>query len=78
MKVSISDTGRGISKENITKIFDPFFTTKDEWSGKGLGLSVAHRIVEEHSGKINVDSAVGKGTMFTIVLPGVPRKLHLR
>jgi two-component system, NtrC family, sensor kinase len=78
LKVSIIDNGRGIPKENISKIFDPFFTTKDEWSGKGLGLSVAHKIVEEHNGTMGVKSVVGKGTLFTIILPSVPRKLHLR
>ncbi len=77
VKVTIRDTGIGITEENISKIFDPFFTTKTEWTGKGLGLSVAHQIIEEHQGRISVTSQVGEGTVFTIILPGMRRKLHL-
>jgi signal transduction histidine kinase len=77
VNLRIGDTGRGIAKENLERIFEPFFTTKDEWSGKGLGLSVAFRIVNEHKGKISVVSEVGKGSTFTITLPAVARGTQL-
>jgi signal transduction histidine kinase len=67
--VQISDTGKGISKEYIKKIFDPFFTTKEPGKGTGLGLSISYRIIKEHNGTIDVESEVGKGTTFTIILP---------
>lgn len=67
--VAIADTGVGIPKDNISKIFDPGFTTKGVGVGTGLGLSISYRVVEEHGGKIMVDSEVGKGTTFTVVLP---------
>jgi two-component system NtrC family sensor kinase len=66
--VSISDTGYGISEENLKKIFDPFFTTKEN-KGTGLGLSVSYGIIESHGGEIEVYSEQGKGTRFTILLP---------
>lgn len=66
--VSISDTGCGISEENLVKIFDPFFTTKST-KGTGLGLSVSYGIINNHSGTIEVESKVGSGTTFTIMLP---------
>ena len=65
--VAVSDTGRGISPQNLPNIFRPFYTTKGD--GTGLGLSLAHRIVEDHHGRIEVSSAVGKGSTFTVVLP---------
>ena len=68
--VTISDNGCGIEKENLSKIFDPFFTTKEIGQGTGLGMNIAYNIVEEHKGKIDVKSVVGKGTIFTIILPG--------
>ena len=67
--IEISDTGIGISEENITKIFDPFFSTKEVGKGTGLGLSVTQRIIERHNGRIEVKSRLGEGTTFTIHLP---------
>jgi len=65
--VVVSDTGRGIPPEHLTDIFRPFYTTKG--NGTGLGLSLARRIVEEHHGRIEVISEVGKGSRFEVVLP---------
>jgi len=68
-KVMISDTGVGISKENLARIFDPGFTTKGVGVGTGLGLSICYKIIQDHHGKIEVESEVGKGTTFTLTLP---------
>ncbi len=65
--ISITDTGCGVTKENLTHIFDPFFSTKD--TGTGLGLPITYGIIKEHGGEIKVDSQVGTGTTFTIFLP---------
>ncbi|HLZ42783.1 MAG TPA: ATP-binding protein [Candidatus Sulfotelmatobacter sp.] len=65
--IEVSDTGRGIPPDLLPNIFRPFFTTKGD--GTGLGLSLARRIVEDHQGRIDVTSAVGKGTTFAVVLP---------
>ena len=66
--IKITDTGCGIPEENLQKIFDPFFTTKDG-SGTGLGLAVSYGIIESHGGTIEVQSRLGEGTTFMIVLP---------
>jgi signal transduction histidine kinase len=65
--VAISDTGRGISPQNLPNIFRPFYTTRGD--GTGLGLSLAQRIVEDHHGRIEVSSVVGQGSRFTVLLP---------
>lgn len=65
----ISDTGIGIAPENVAKIYDPFFTTKGVGQGTGLGLAVSYGIVQEHAGRISVDSTPGHGTTFRITLP---------
>jgi two-component system, NtrC family, sensor kinase len=68
VKISISDSGRGIPEEIQSKIFEPFFTTKPQGEGSGLGLHIVKKIIEKHEGKIAVESVPGK-TTFTIVLP---------
>ncbi|MBX9904184.1 MAG: hypothetical protein K2Y31_07495 [Burkholderiales bacterium] len=70
--VEIADNGKGIPPEIMSKIFDPFFTTKAVGKGTGLGLSISYKIIEQHGGSISVDSTVGQGTRFTIVLPLTP------
>jgi two-component system NtrC family sensor kinase len=67
--VQISDNGCGIPDDIQPKIFDPFFTTKDIGKGTGLGLNMAYNIIKKHNGRIEVDSLVGSGTTFTIILP---------
>ncbi len=69
--VRVRDTGCGIPEENLKRIFDPFFTTKDQ-GGTGLGLSVSYGIIENHGGTIEVESVVGEGTTFTVLLPLKP------
>ncbi len=72
-EVVIADTGKGIPRELLPRIFDPFFTTKQAddagQGGTGLGLALCRRVIEEHGGRIRVESAVGRGTRFTIKLP---------
>jgi PAS domain S-box-containing protein len=68
--IVIRDNGSGIPADMLDSIFDPYFTTKEE--GHGLGLAVTHSIVTKHGGRINVESEVGKGTTFTILLPASP------
>lgn len=67
--LTVSDNGDGIPPENLSKIFDPFFTTKLEGKGVGLGLAVTYGIIQAHGGEIEVKSAVGEGTTFTVSLP---------
>jgi two-component system NtrC family sensor kinase len=69
--VEVSDTGVGISQENVTKIFEPFFTTKEIGKGTGLGLAVCYGILTEHGGSLDVQSTLGTGTTFTISLPAI-------
>ncbi len=69
--ITLRDNGDGIPPDLLQRIFDPFFTTKDVGEGSGLGLSIVHGIVERHGGTIEVDSEVGRGTTFTVVLPRV-------
>jgi PAS domain S-box-containing protein len=69
VEIEISDTGIGISKENLEKIFKPFFSTKGYGKGTGLGLSFAERVIKEHKGKIEVTSKLFKGTTFRLFLP---------
>ena len=67
--IHVSDTGCGIPKEIQTKIFEPFFTTKETGKGTGLGLAIAAQVVEDHRGRIRVESKAGKGATFTVSLP---------
>ncbi|MBQ4646613.1 MAG: hypothetical protein IJB79_04625 [Candidatus Gastranaerophilales bacterium] len=69
VKIEFIDTGAGIPEENLKKIFDPFFTTKAVGKGTGLGMSISYRVINDHNGRIEVESEVGKGTKFTITLP---------
>jgi signal transduction histidine kinase len=68
----VTDTGEGIEPDHLPRVFDPFFTTKRVWTDVGLGLSVAHRIVSDHGGRIDVDSELGRGSTFKVVLPLEP------
>lgn len=67
--VSVADNGKGIAPERLTRIFEPFYTTKEPGRGTGLGLSVCHRIIKQHGGHIRVESQVGIGSEFTVILP---------
>jgi signal transduction histidine kinase len=76
LQIRIADTGVGISPDQLARIFQPFFTTKAE--GTGLGLAIAARVIEDHGGRITVESAVDKGTTFTIALPTAPPAERVR
>ena len=67
--IEFKDTGCGIPEEYKDRIFEPFFTTKMDWKGTGLGLSICYDIIKNHNGNIEVDSRLGKGAVFTIILP---------
>jgi two-component system NtrC family sensor kinase len=67
--VEITDNGAGIALDDIPHIFEPFYSTKEKASGIGLGLAIVHGIVQNHSGKTEVDSELGKGTSISIQLP---------
>jgi two-component system, NtrC family, sensor kinase len=79
INVEVTDTGSGIAQEHIARIYDPFFTTKtgskDDRRGTGLGLSVTYGIIQEHAGKIRVESAPGEGTTFHLEFPMVHSKV---
>ncbi|MFZ2162546.1 MAG: ATP-binding protein [Sideroxyarcus sp.] len=70
--VEVQDDGSGIPPDVISRIFDPFFTTKEVGKGTGLGLSISYKIVQQHGGKISVESRPGSGTKFTVWLPLIP------
>ncbi|HYL81393.1 MAG TPA: ATP-binding protein, partial [Candidatus Acidoferrum sp.] len=68
-KVRIADTGPGIPAENVDRVFDPYFTTKE--GGTGLGLALAHKVIQDHHGSIRAENAPGAGAIFVITLPTV-------
>jgi PAS domain S-box-containing protein len=74
----ISDTGIGIAPENVAKIYDPFYTTKGVGQGTGLGLAVSYGIIQEHTGRISVESEPGQGTTFRITLPSARVRARLQ
>jgi two-component system, NtrC family, sensor kinase len=74
VRLTVRDTGPGISPEILPRIFDPFYTTKSE--GTGLGLSISYSIVREHKGTIDVESLPGKGTIFVLTFPAVGRDVQ--
>ena len=67
--IAFADTGAGIARQDIQKIFEPFYTTKPQGRGTGLGLSICYAIVAEHGGRIEVDSQLGRGSTFRVILP---------
>ncbi len=75
--VEVSDNGAGISGEHLGKIFDPFFTTKSAGRGTGLGLAVSYGIIREHSGRVRVESAPGRGTSFRLEFPVAGTAVHV-
>jgi signal transduction histidine kinase/ActR/RegA family two-component response regulator len=77
LRISVRDTGPGIPPEIIDRIFEPYFTTKGPSEGTGLGLAVVHGIVKNYEGNISVDSEVGKGTTFHVILPLVEEEIPL-
>jgi signal transduction histidine kinase len=81
VSVTVADTGSGIAQEHIHRIYDPFFTTKTKpktghSGGTGLGLSVTYGIIQEHAGKIRVNSRPGEGTTFTMEFPMVRKAVN--
>ncbi|HET6862876.1 MAG TPA: ATP-binding protein, partial [Pyrinomonadaceae bacterium] len=78
LMVEVADTGIGIDPENVAKIYDPFYTTKGVGRGTGLGLAVSYGIVQEHTGRITVESTPGKGTTFRITLPTARARARLQ
>jgi two-component system NtrC family sensor kinase len=74
--VEISDNGEGIPEENLKHIFEPFFTTKEVGKGTGLGLSVVYGIIQNHKGKIEVESEINKGSTFRVILPLNPVNIN--
>jgi signal transduction histidine kinase len=69
MEVSVTDSGCGIAQEHIPYLFDPFFSTKADQGGMGLGLSVLYGIIKNAQGHVEVESEVGKGSTFRVILP---------
>jgi two-component system sensor histidine kinase HydH len=75
LEIAVSDSGRGIAKEDLNKVFDPYFTTKN--TGTGLGLAVVQKVVEAHGGAIELTSEPGRGTRFTLILPRTAHEAEL-
>jgi CheY-like chemotaxis protein len=73
VQITVSDTGSGIAPEELDKIFEPYYTTKETGKGTGLGLALVHGTVTKYGGSIMVDSQLGQGSVFTILLPSSSR-----
>jgi signal transduction histidine kinase len=71
VRIEVTDSGRGIAPEDISKVFEPYYSTKE--TGTGLGLAIVRKAVDDHDGIISVKSKVGEGTTFTLTLPAKPR-----
>ena len=71
VRISVSDNGCGISEENLQHIFSPYFTTRRKLGGMGLGLFIAQKVAQSHGGSMSVESAIDKGSTFTLLLPRV-------
>jgi signal transduction histidine kinase len=71
VQVAIADTGVGIPEHHLDRVYEPFFTTKAEDQGKGLGLTICRQIVRDFGGQIKLESEIGKGTIVTLVFPGL-------
>jgi len=71
LQISVSDTGTGMDTSVLENIFEPFYTTKSAGAGTGLGLAVVREIIEAHNGRLDVESAIGSGTIFSITLPTI-------
>ena len=72
VELRVTDDGHGMDHHVLSRAFDPFFTTKEKGKGTGLGLAICRRIIEEHEGKIGIQSQAGKGTIVYVRLPRVP------
>ena len=77
ISISVSDQGKGIADEHLTRVFEPFFTTKSVGEGTGLGLSLAYNIIQEHGGSISASNNPGGGCRFEIILPSVDANLEV-
>ncbi len=77
LELSVADTGDGIEKEILDRIFEPYFSTKEKTRGTGMGLAMVHGIIARQGGKIDVESELGKGSVFRVHLPLAPREITL-
>jgi two-component system sensor histidine kinase HydH len=72
IRIDVSDSGSGLSEQQIAEIFTPGYTTKDRRSHEGLGLTLVQNVVERHGGTVSVDSEPGSGSLFSVELPVAP------